>query len=101
MLNLAREVFEERHESADEAKEEYTAVNIDVDDSGHLRTEEREHEHQEPPDHTERFAALFQKRMDELKEMARAFPRDRAFGGWSGKPKTDLVDWILRRQEVN
>lgn len=47
----------------------------------------------------EEFDKLMKKKVDELKDMARSFPRDlKNFGGWSGKNKEDLVRWILRRQ---
>ena len=108
MVSMAREVFEERRDPAEEAKEEYSIVGIAIDGEGHIKADiplqrylpvDNAEEPQEPT-RAERFAALFHKKMDELKDVARAFPRDRAFGGWSGKPKTDLVNWILHRQEA-
>ena len=108
MIGLANAVFNERREPAEEALIENPVVTIDINESGHLITdiqqiEEKEgihlQEESQEPTRQERFATLFQLRLPELKDIARGFPRSKTFGGWSGKPKTELVNWILSRQE--
>jgi len=99
MITLANVVFNERREPVEEALIENPVVTIDIDESGHLTTGVGElPEGPQEPTRQERFATLFQLRLPELKDIARVFPRSKTFGGWSGKPKTELVNWILSRQ---
>jgi len=102
MIALANAVFNERRDPAEEALIENPVVTIDINESGHLtaniQIEEEHEEETREPTHQERFATLFQLRLPELKDIARGFPRSKTFGGWSGKPKTELVNWILSRR---
>lgn len=90
MTEIAREVFEERNNSAAAAEEKYISIDMNVDQEGKIVIHETVEE---------LFTDLLKKALFELKDIARAFPRDlKTYGGWSGKPKTELVKWILLRR---
>lgn len=100
MVALAREIFNERHEPADEARTGNPVVDLDIDESGRIKATEQERQEQEPqgPTYQEKFTELMQMKLPAIKDIAREFPRSREFGGWSGKSKTDLIVWVLRRR---
>lgn len=101
MIVLARSIFDERNEPAQEARIENPMVNMEIE-NGSLKIqtiEEPEAPEPQGPTYQERFATLLQMRLSELKDIARAFPRSSKFGGWSGKPKVELITWILSRQD--
>ena len=98
MVEIAREVFEERKEPAVQATEAFAPISVDFEE-GKITVEAEPEQPPTGPTYDERFAALLANSALQLKEVARAFPRDlKTYGGWSGKNKTDLAHWILRRQ---
>lgn len=96
MVELAQEVFEERVSPAEEAEARYKRIKVELDKEGKVRAKE------EPPrpSREDEFADLMRETMAKLKDIAREFPKDKEAGGWSGKNKTDLIHWILRRRGV-
>ncbi len=49
-----------------------------------------------------REAELHSLKLGALQDIARSFPRNiKAFGGWSGKTKVELINWIMRREGLN
>ncbi len=106
MIEIATDVFEERLEPAEDAREDYRPIELEMDASQerivvHGAEEKFEDEYQDEyqDEKDEMFTELLQLRLPELKEIARAFPKDvKTFGGWSGKNKTHLVQWIIQRR---
>ena len=121
MVEIATDVFEERMEPAEEAREDYRPIELEMDanqerivvngteeyeddyeypeDVEEEEEEEEEAKREEEEKRDEMFTELLQMRLPELKEIAREFPRDvKVFGGWSGKNKTHLIQWIIQRR---
>jgi hypothetical protein len=104
MVEMAHEVFDERLEPAEEAKELFPKIDVEIDQEGRITAGAQEELKIEPepepeePTYEQRFVELMSQTQNQLREVAREFPRDKTFGGWSGKNKTDLAHWILRRQ---
>ncbi len=98
LVEIAREVFEERMAPVEEAEAECAAIEVSIE-QGKLRVvEEEENEEEVAPSEEDRLTELLEKTMKELKELARAFPRSKAHGSWSGKCKADLAAWIVSRE---
>jgi hypothetical protein len=98
LVEIAREVFEERMAPVEEAEAECAAIEVSIE-QGKLRVvEEEEDEEEVAPTEEDRLTELLEKTMKELKELARAFPRSKAHGSWSGKCKADLAAWIVWRE---
>lgn len=102
MVDISAEVFGERKDPAEEAREEYPPVGMVINEEGKIgcvEEEEKQPVHQEEePTHQEKVRELLKLKLSELKEIARAFPRSKEHGGWSGKNKSELVEWILVRR---
>ena len=90
VVDIASEVFDERLDPAENARNEYKPVHLDIN-QGKIQVENELNDE-------DVFHELFQLTVPVLKDMARSFPKDiKRFGGWSGKNKTDLVRWIISR----
>lgn len=89
---IAHEVYDERYEKAENAEELYSPVQISIDTTTDDNDDCK-------ITYQDRFSSMLDKRLEELKEIARSFPRDPKYGGWSSKKnKTELINWILKRQ---
>jgi hypothetical protein len=97
MIALAQEVFEERVLPVEEAAEKYNQVEMEVSEEGKISVAEEAEE----ATYEDRVAELMRETMVALKGIAREFPKDKEAGGWSGKNKTDLIHWILRRRGIS
>lgn len=100
MIEIAREVFGERVVPAQTAAAECPSVRVEVEaEEGDVRVRVPTPPSAPQQDKEELFRELMSKRLEELKAIARAFPKDiKNYGGWSGKGKADLAHWILLRR---